>query len=134
MYKLIVLLEVIRARAKDLHYILKGHSFYGNHLLADRVQEDLGDFIDQIKETYFMARQLDIPRNETIYADVVKELDNMKEYSILELAEKVKLTIYFIETMLRDTETPFTAGDNDLIGRISSNLQTSYALLSHVSE
>lgn len=134
MYKLIVLLEVIRARAKDLHYILKWHSFYGNHLLADRVQEDLGDFIDQIKETYFMARQLDIPRNEKIYADVAKELDNMKEYSILELAEKVKLTIYFIETMLRDTETPFTAGDNDLIGRISSNLQTSYALLSHVSE
>ena len=81
-----------------------------------------------------MARQLDIPRNEKIYADVAKELDNMKEYSILELAEKVKLTIYFIETMLRDTETPFTAGDNDLIGRISSNLQTSYALLSHVSE
>lgn len=136
MENIIINLEVIKALSKDLHYILKGQNFYGNHLLMDRIQEDMQGFIDDIKENYFMFRGWDVPLNKDIFSKVADILSDIQKDSniptINELTIQLKNTIYFIESYIRDNEDELTAGDMDLLGRISSNLQKSFGLIQHI--
>ncbi len=48
--KLITYLLAIANFAKDIHYSCHGEAFYGKHLFADRIQENISEFIDQIKK------------------------------------------------------------------------------------
>lgn len=136
MENIIINLEVIKALSKDLHYILKGNNFYGNHLLMDRIQEDMQGFIDDIKENYFMFRGWDVPLNKDIFSKVSEVLSNIQKDSniptINELTIQIKNSIYFIESYIRDNKEELTAGDMDLLGRISSNLQKSSGLIQHI--
>ena len=136
MENIIINLEVIKALSKDLHYILKGNNFYGNHLLMDRIQEDMQGFIDDIKENYFMFRGWDVPLNKDIFSKVSEVLSNIQKGSniptINELTIQIKNSIYFIESYIRDNKEELTAGDMDLLGRISSNLQKSSGLIQHI--
>lgn len=47
--KLICYLIALQNFAKDIHYSCYGEAFYGKHLFADRLQEDLYDYVDQIR-------------------------------------------------------------------------------------
>lgn len=63
--KLIAYLIAIANYAKDIHYSCKGEAFYSKHLLADRIQDGLYDFIDQIKETCLLGNDiLPLPSGE----------------------------------------------------------------------
>ena len=54
---LIAYLTAIQNFAKDIHYSSKGEAFYSKHLLADRINDDLYDFIDSIKEIFFLGNE-----------------------------------------------------------------------------
>lgn len=41
--ELIIFLLIIVNYAKDIHYNCSGDNFYGNHLLADRIVENIYD-------------------------------------------------------------------------------------------
>lgn len=47
--------------AEDLHYRAKGESFYGLHLLADRIRGGLKDANDGLKENFYMGELQIIP-------------------------------------------------------------------------
>ena len=61
MITLIEYLIAIREYAKEIHYHAHGESFYGIHLLMDRVADGLYDTIDKIKEVYYMGDITDPP-------------------------------------------------------------------------
>lgn len=127
MDELIVYLELVRITAKQLHYSEKGDSFYGNHLLMDKISEKLYDFEDEIIESIFMADTGEPPNLSDIYSDIAaKTLKNPSKTDLLDL---LKRTIYFVEE--KANEDRFQ-GDFDLLGRISNNLRQSYGLLSRV--
>jgi DNA-binding ferritin-like protein len=55
MLDILARLTAIQQYAKDIHYTAKGDSFYGIHLLMDRVADGLDDFSDSIKETHYLG-------------------------------------------------------------------------------
>lgn len=128
MIDLIANLQSIYGMAKDIHYNYKtSPEFYSIHLLMDRVSDDYLDFIDSIKENYFMYNQLDIPTSAEIF---IKSAELNKDVSIPELINLLKLAVYSIEQIKSDLNLDL--GDDDLLGRISSKLKNDFALVSKV--
>lgn len=130
MENILIYLEAIKGLAKDLHYTMSGLSFYGNHLLMDRIQDDLSDYQDAIKENFFMYNEKPVPTHKAVILEAAKLLpadDADIKDKLATLAELLKTAIYSIEQATKSEI--LDAGDNDLLGRISSSLKTGSALL-----
>lgn len=128
MKEVIVSIEIVRLIAKDLHYTVRGESFYSNHEFMDRVQKELSDFVDEIKENYFMARDEVVPTNKAIYTEAIGRLKD--SYSVQDLVEALKTALYAVEQASKCKD--LYQGDTDLLGRISSNLLNSYGLAQRI--
>lgn len=127
MEDLIVYLELIRITAKQLHYSEKGDCFYGNHLLMDRIAEDMYDFEDSIIESIIMAETGEPPVLSDIYSTIASK--TLKTPSKTDLHSLIKQTIYLVE---EEAKKDRFQGDFDLLGKISNNLRQSFSLLSRV--
>ena len=127
MEELIVQLELIRITAKQLHYSEKGDCFYGNHLLMDRIANDMYDFEDSIIESIIMAETGEPPELSDIYSIIASKTIKMPSKN--DLLELIRTSIYLVEEKANKDRFQ---GDFDLLGRISNNLRQSFALLSRV--
>lgn len=116
---LIVNLMVIKGYAKDLHYNIADYSI---HLLADRVQDGLDDFIDEIKENCLLAKGYDVLRSHEYYSKAASVLSNQI------ILEDLK---GFILDALHDLEliNNISVGDSDLLGRIGAKLQNDLGVI-----
>lgn len=133
MEKIIIYLEAIKGLAKDLHYTMNGTSFYGNHLLMDRIHDHLSDYQDEIKENYFMYNEKQVPTHRAVESGAIELLpEDLAPIAdkIKLLAELIKTAIYQIEQTKKDEK--LDAGDDDLLGRISTTLKNDSALLGRV--
>ena len=137
MKRLIVYLEVIRAIAKTIHYEYKGGNFYSIHKLMDRVQKDIYDWQDSIKEDYFMCYGLKVPSFVDVYSQVITELNSLESIDIGTLMSTINQTIAHIEELCAtdgfESNEPntLTQGVLDLLGEISRSLCNSQGLLGH---
>lgn len=68
MITLIEHIVAIRNYAKDIHYHAHGDSFYGIHLLMDRVAENLDKYEDDLKEVCYLGEIQEVPSS----ADILK--------------------------------------------------------------
>ena len=125
--KLIEYLIAIGNFAKDLHYNCKGDAFYSKHLLADRIQDNLSEYIDQIKEVFFLAGDKEplpsgeyLSRATSLIPAVVKE--DKKNFSSMQTL--IVVTLQHIEE-LKD----LTKGEENLVGAIAQDLQNSLGLV-----
>lgn len=124
---LIEYLIAIQSYSKDIHYNAKGDAFYSKHLLADRIQENLYDYIDQIKEVCFLAANKEpLPSGEylsraTSFIPEITEDDK----------ENFKLMENLLTVALENIEKvkDLTKGEENLIGAIAQDLQTSLGLV-----
>lgn len=66
MLDILVRLVAIKNFAKDIHYTANGDSFYGVHLLMDRIADGLDDFSDSIKETVYLGNDSLPPSSQEI--------------------------------------------------------------------
>ncbi|MBQ1769107.1 MAG: hypothetical protein IIZ99_00185 [Turicibacter sp.] len=125
--KLIVLLIAIQNFAKDIHYTCKGESFYSKHLLADKICDGLDEYIDSLKEIFFMASDK-IPLASNMYlvdASVyVPEILPEDKLNFTSMKELIVLALQHIETL-----TELTRGESALIDAIAQHLQQSLALV-----
>lgn len=55
MLQILSRLTAIKGFAKDIHYTAKGESFYGVHLLMDRVADGIDGFMDSINEVVYLG-------------------------------------------------------------------------------
>ena len=130
MRKVLMILMAIQRAAKGIHYHTGGAQFYGDHLLADRIYDDLDDLIDEIQENYFLGKEEDAPAQKDLLKGaselVPDETDDMKlAFSALD-----QLILDGINTLQTTSElSALTAGDNDLIGRICSDLQKKHGFV-----
>lgn len=124
--KLITLLLAIANYSKDIHYNAKGAAFYSEHLLADRVSENIYDYIDSIKEVFFLAADKE-PLSSKEYlkkaSELIPDIKDDKQ-SFKSLSDLLVDALKHIET-LKD----LTKGEENLIGNIAENLQTSAGLI-----
>lgn len=124
--KLIALLLAIANYSKDIHYNAKGSEFYSEHLLADRVSENIYDYIDSIKEVFFLAADKEPLASKEYLKKASELIPDIKDdkQSFKSLLDLLVDALKHIET-LKD----LTKGEENLIGNIAENLQTSAGLI-----
>ena len=125
--KLIEYLIAICNFAKDIHYNSKGDAFYGKHLLADRIQENLSEYLDQIKEVFFLpANKEPLPSAEylTEAAKLIPAISGDDKTDFASLQKLLIITLQIIESI-----EGLTVGEDNLIGEIAQNLQQSLGLI-----
>ena len=126
--KLIALLIAIQNYSKDIHYNAKGDAFYSKHILVDRVQENLYDYIDSIKEVFFLGGSNKEPLSSKEYLkkaiEFIPDIKKDDKKSFEELRDLLITTIKHIEKI-----KTLSKGEENLIGTIAENLQTSLGLI-----
>ena len=125
--KLIEYLIAISNFAKDIHYNSKGEAFYSKHLLADRIQENLSEYIDQIKEVFFLASDKEpLPSGEYLSraTSLIPEIAPEDKANFKSMQNLIVVTLRYIEGL-----TDLTKGEENLIGAIAQDLQNSLGLV-----
>jgi len=130
MFKVLVYLVAIAHTAKDIHYHTAGDKFWGDHLLADRIHDGLEDLMDDINENFYLGKEEDAPQQTRLLEDAVELIpevtDDMK-LAFTALDQLIIGAINAIETVISLEQ--LTAGDNDLLGRICSDLQKKHGFI-----
>lgn len=126
--KLICLLLAVQNYSKDIHYNAKGDAFYSKHLLVDRVQENISDYIDSIKEVFYLGEMGKEPLSSKEYLKNTIELipeiqkEDKKNFEALR-----KLLISAIQEL--EKIKTLSKGEENLLGGIAENLQSSLGLI-----
>ena len=124
---LIVMLMAIANYAKDIHYTCAGQAAYSKHLFADLLQDDLYDFIDDLKENAYLGQQK-YPESSRVYllaaARMIPSIDVEDKQKFEMIAELIDET----RTMLEQIEAP-TRGVGSLLDNICEHLDKCSGLL-----
>ena len=124
---LICFLIALQNFCKDIHYNSKGDAFYSKHLLVDRVQENISDYIDRIKEVCILGNDEEtLPSGEYLSraTSLIPEVRNNDKENFKELEQLLVSILTLIETLNG------TIGEENLYGAIAEDLQNSLGLIS----
>ena len=123
---LICSLIAIQNFCKDIHYNAKGDAFYAKHLLADRIQENISDYIDRIKEVSILGNDEKtlasgeyLSRATSLIPEI--EGDDKKNFQSLENL--------IVNTLMALQEIEGTLGEDTLYGAFAEDLQNSLGLI-----
>lgn len=128
--KLICYLVAIANFAKDIHYTCSGEAFYSKHLLADRIQEGLYDFIDQIKETCLLGNNiLPLPSGEylAMAMNLLPPLENDDKKNFQTMQKLLIACLVLMQEMLQEKNTP--RAEVSLVDGIAQDLQQKLGLV-----
>ncbi len=119
---LIVSLLAIANYAKDIHYNCSGPNFYGSHLFADRLQENLYNFIDQLKEVCLLGHNMKPLHSSEYLLQASSIIPNEINFKNMEaLIVNTLATIELIDNISK--------GDENLLGAITQDIQSNVGLL-----
>lgn len=128
--KLICYLIAIQNYAKDIHYSCAGDAFYAKHLLADRIYDGLDDFIDQLKEVYFLGNNI-LPLSSGEYltqaSALIPELADDDKINFEHLQKLLIDCLVLMQEMLKETDTP--RAEVSLVDGIAQDLQQKLGLV-----
>lgn len=125
---LIAYLVAIANFAKDIHYSCHGDAFYGKHLFADLIQDDLYKYVDLLKEICLLANETD-PLPSAEYLQRAISLIPMRDKNDdSQNFEKIKNLIIITLELMEDIQN-LTRGENNLLDDISQNLQQKIGLI-----
>lgn len=131
MDKVISYLFAIQRQAKAIHYSAKGFEFYSDHLLCDRIYDGISDLEDEIFENYYLGREQEVPSQKDIFqkaTDLIPQNADDIEIAFKGLDNLIIECIAKIESIVEE-DKELTAGDNDLLGRICSDLQKKHGFI-----
>lgn len=119
---LIVHLMAISHYAKDIHYNCSGDNFYGNHLFADRIAENLSDYIDQLKEICLLGHNLN-PFNSKVYlSEAMRLIPDGANFGTI---KRLMIDTLALIEQIKD----ISKGDENLIGAIAQDIQNNVGLI-----
>lgn len=127
---LIAYLTAIQNFAKDIHYSSKGEAFYSKHLLADRIFDGTDNFIDSIKEIFFLGNEtLPLPSSEYLKKAIsyIPQLTENDSINFVSMKNLISDCLVLIQEM--KTEGEYTEGELTLLGDIAKNLQGKLGLI-----
>lgn len=121
---IIILLISIKEISKQIHYSCNN---YSEHLLADRVCDNIDDYIDRLKESILGNDQE--PFTPNIYLQrAIEIIPDIREKSIQEkfavLKEKIDYTLKIINN-IKDLDK----ADDNIISEIAENIKNSKGLI-----
>ena len=124
---LICSLIAIQNFCKDIHYNCKGDAFYSKHLLADRVQENINDYIDQIKELCILGNDEEVlPSGEYLSraTSLIPELSSDDRVSF----KRLEILIVNVLALIQQFND-VSKGEDDLYSTIAADLQGNLGLI-----
>ncbi len=125
--KLICYLLALANFAKDIHYSCHGDAFYGKHLFADRIQDNMYEFIDQVKEICILGNNEEpLPSGE--YLSRATSLIPQKSGDDLENFKSIQTLMLNTLTHIENMEG-LTVGEENLIGNIAQDIQNNLGLV-----
>ena len=129
MLELLALLTAIKQYAKDIHYNAKGESFYGIHLLMDRVADNLDSFSDTIKEVCYMGAGDEPPASRDVlkYAMAYIPLIGEDNKSSLSLLNNLILKALEKVESIKDTDR----ADTSVLDSVAQDLKLKRGLVEH---
>lgn len=119
---LIISLMVISNYAKDIHYNCSGENFYGNHLFADRINDNINEYIDQLKEICLLGHNLKPLHSSEYLRNAASGIPLKASFS--QMSELLLNCLMLIETM-----HGISKGDENLLGAIAQDLQNNLGLI-----
>ena len=130
MYKILVYLLAIQHHSKNIHYHCAGSTFFSDHLLADRIFDGLQDLMDEINEKYYMGKEEDTPQQTRLLEDAAELVPEAIDDMTVAFKQLDRLILSCIDELETVAELEsLTVGDNDLIGRIGSDMQQKHGFL-----
>lgn len=124
---LIIHLIAIENFCKDIHYNSKGEAFYAKHLLADRVQDNISEYLDQIKEICILGSdEKTLPSGEYLSraTSLIPQIQQKDNDNFKSLENLIVTTLELLEDMKESTK-----GEENLYGNIAQDLQNSLGLI-----
>jgi len=124
MLELLQRLTAINSYAKDCHY---NYQSFGQHLLADKNQDELIEGKDLVNEVCYLGLGMDTPASEEVLEGALKfipEVSKGDQVNLARLKLLVKTTLVYIQEMKLETR-----GVENLIGGIAQDLQQLHGLL-----
>lgn len=121
--RLISILIAVCNYAKDIHYNCKGNNFYGNHLFADRITENINEYIDQLKEICLLGHGYKPLESKTYLTEAVLYIPNKKD----DFKEMKDLLLEALEII--EQTGNYSKGDENLLGAIAQDLQNNVGLI-----
>lgn len=128
--QLICYLLAIANYAKDIHYTSSGDAFYSKHLLADRIQDGLYDFIDGIKETCLLGNEIEpLPSGEYLSraTSLIPKITQDDKKNFEEMQKLLVNCLVLMQEMLKETDTP--RAEVSLVDGIAQDLQGKLGLV-----
>lgn len=131
MFRVLCFLLAIQRQTKEIHYHAKGDCFWSDHLLADRIYDGLDDLMDEIQENYYLGKEEEAPSQKDLLIEASEEVNDASgdiKMDFEHLDSIIVACIARIESIIEANKN-LTAGDNDLLGRICSDLQKKHGFL-----
>ena len=129
--ELISHLIAIKEFSKDIHYTCHSQAFYGKHLLADRVQENIDGYIDDLKETTLLGNDVRPLASKEYLKQAIELIPEVKleddKSNFNTLQELITKTL----ELLDNTTDVIDIGraTNSILDTIASDLQKSKGLI-----
>lgn len=123
---LICSLIALQNFCKDIHYNAKGDAFYSKHLLVDRVQENISDYIDRLKEVCILGRnEKTLPSWEYLSSatGLIPEITENDAQNFTSLASLINSILSLLE------QIESSKGEDNLMAAIAEDLQNSLGLV-----
>lgn len=125
MKELLAQLQAVKMLALDWHYTASGPSFYAQHLLADKVTEDLP--LDDLVETYYLGEKRKTPPKQAeIMADAIKLAEKNNGSPALNVRELLKLASAHAEELARGN---VSIGTKSLLDAVSQKCYVGIGLI-----
>lgn len=120
--KLITQLMAISHYAKDIHYNCPGDSFYSNHLFADRIFENIGEYIDSLKEVCLLGHKIKPLASAEYLKQAASLIPSETDF------KKMRKLLYETLVIIEETKN-ISKGDDNLLGTIAQDIQNSLGLI-----
>lgn len=128
MLELINQLTALQIFCQDAHYNFRGVDFKPLHEWADEIGDPIAEFLDEIKESVYLRRGLEVPRGTEINMNAAFYVPSTVGNDNREILSNLQAMISMIHQTINGMDD-LTAGDGDILGRLDSHLEKHLGLL-----